>query len=59
MASQKIRIKLKAYDHVLLDLACAKIIDTANKKIVARDHIISIATIFFLFRLSPQNSLTV
>ena len=25
MASQKIRIKLKAYDHVLLDLACAKI----------------------------------
>ena len=31
MASQKIRIKLKAYDHVLLDLACAKIIETANK----------------------------
>ena len=31
MASQKIRIKLKAYDHVLLDLACNKIIETANK----------------------------
>ena len=31
MASQKIRIKLKAYDHVLLDLAPAKIIETANK----------------------------
>ena len=29
--AQKIRIKLKAYDHALLDQACARIIDTANK----------------------------
>ena len=31
MASQKMRIKLKAYDHVLLDQACARIIDAANR----------------------------
>jgi small subunit ribosomal protein S10 len=31
MATQKIRIRLKAYDHCLLDQACARIIDTANK----------------------------
>lgn len=31
MATQKIRIKLKAYDHALLDQACVRIIDTANK----------------------------
>lgn len=29
--AEKIRIKLKAYDHVLLDEACRRIIDTANK----------------------------
>ena len=31
MATQKIRIRLKAYDHSLLDQACARIIDTASK----------------------------
>ena len=31
MATQKIRIRLKAYDHSLLDQACARIIDTARK----------------------------
>lgn len=31
MATQKIRIKLKAYDHNLLDQACVRIIDTATK----------------------------
>ena len=31
MASQKIRIKLKAYDHVLIDQSARKIVDTANK----------------------------
>lgn len=31
MATQKIRIKLKAFDHELLDQACARIIDTATK----------------------------
>jgi small subunit ribosomal protein S10 len=31
MATQKIRIKLKAYDHRLLDQACARIISTATK----------------------------
>ncbi|MBQ8749700.1 MAG: 30S ribosomal protein S10 [Clostridia bacterium] len=31
MATQKIRIKLKAYDHSLLDTAVARIIDTATK----------------------------
>lgn len=31
MATQKIRIKLKAYDYNLLDQACARIIDTAVK----------------------------
>lgn len=31
MATQKIRIKLKAFDHSLLDQACARIIDTAVK----------------------------
>ena len=31
MASQKIRIKLKAYDHNLVDLAAEKIVETATK----------------------------
>ena len=31
MASQKIRIKLKAYDHNLIDQAAEKIVDTAIK----------------------------
>ncbi|MBS7304950.1 MAG: 30S ribosomal protein S10 [Clostridiales bacterium] len=31
MASQKIRIKLKAYDHSLIDLAAEKIVETATK----------------------------
>lgn len=29
--TQKIRIKLKGYDHALLDQACERIIDTAKK----------------------------
>ena len=29
--SQKIRIKLKSYDHNLVDLACSKIVDAAEK----------------------------
>ena len=31
MATQKIRIKLKAYDHNLIDLAANRIIEAANK----------------------------
>ena len=31
MASQKIRIKLKAYNHVLIDQSARKIVDTAKK----------------------------
>lgn len=31
MASQKIRISLKAYDHKLIDKSAAQIIDTAKK----------------------------
>ena len=31
MAAQKIRIKLKSYDHTLLDQACVRIINTASK----------------------------
>ena len=31
MAAQKMRIKLSAYDHTLIDGACKKIIDTALK----------------------------
>ncbi|MCL2061688.1 MAG: 30S ribosomal protein S10 [Firmicutes bacterium] len=31
MASQKIRIKLKAYDHELLDSSAARIVETARK----------------------------
>lgn len=31
MATQVIRIKLKAFEHRLIDEACAKIIDTAEK----------------------------
>lgn len=31
MATETIRIKLKAYDHTLLDDACRRIINTANK----------------------------
>lgn len=31
MATEKIRIKLKAYDHALLDEACKRIIDTAGR----------------------------
>ena len=31
MASPKIRIKLKAYDHVLIDQSARKIVDTAKK----------------------------
>ena len=30
-ANQKIRIKLKAYDHDLIDLSAAKIVDTVKK----------------------------
>ena len=30
MAGQKIRIKLKAYDHNLIDASCAKIVDAAQ-----------------------------
>lgn len=31
MATQKIRLKLKAFDHTLLDQVTSKIIETANK----------------------------
>ncbi len=31
MATQKMRIKLKAFDHALLDQVTSRIIDTANK----------------------------
>ena len=31
MAGQKIRIKLKAYDHDLIDVSAAKIVDTVKK----------------------------
>ena len=31
MASQKIRIKLKAYDHELIDSAAVRIVETVNK----------------------------
>lgn len=31
MATQRMRIKLKAYDHTLIDEACKRIIDTAAK----------------------------
>ncbi|MDR0752222.1 MAG: 30S ribosomal protein S10 [Christensenellaceae bacterium] len=31
MASQKIRIKLKAYDHYLIDASCEKIVDAATR----------------------------
>lgn len=31
MATEKLRIKLKAYDHALLDEACRRIIGTAKK----------------------------
>lgn len=31
MATQKIRIKLKAYEHTLIDDACKRIIDTVEK----------------------------
>ena len=31
MASQKIRIKLKSYDHALVDLSAEKIVETAKK----------------------------
>ncbi len=31
MSSQKIRIRLKAYDHTALDQSAAKIVDTAKK----------------------------
>ena len=31
MATEKLRIKIKAYDHALLDDACRRIIETAQK----------------------------
>ena len=31
MATQKMRIKLRAYEHTLIDEACKRIIDTAGK----------------------------
>ena len=31
MATQKIRINLKAYDHVLVDQSAARIVETAKK----------------------------
>lgn len=30
-SSSKIKIKLKSYDHVLIDKACKKIVDSANR----------------------------
>ena len=32
VGSEKIRIRLKAYDHVILDHSAEKIVDTAKKK---------------------------
>ena len=32
VASEKIRIRLKAYDHVVLDQSAEKIVDTAKSK---------------------------
>ena len=31
MANQKIRIKLKAYEHTLIDQSCERIVDTARR----------------------------
>lgn len=31
MSTQKIRIKLKSFDHALIDLAAARIVEAANK----------------------------
>jgi small subunit ribosomal protein S10 len=31
LTQQKIRIRLQAYDHRLLDTSCAKIVDTARR----------------------------
>ena len=31
MAQEKIRIRLKAYDHMLIDQSCEKIVETAKK----------------------------
>lgn len=31
MANQKIRIKLKAYEHTLIDQSCERIVDTAKR----------------------------
>ena len=31
MSNTKVRIKLKAYDHKILDMACAKIVETVKR----------------------------
>ena len=36
-ANQKIRIKLKAYDHELLDQSAARIVETVRRKLLRPD----------------------
>ena len=38
MATQKIRIKLKAYDHNLIDVAAEKIVDTIKRHNGSRSY---------------------
>ena len=38
MAGQKIRIKLKAYDHTLIDASADKIVETVKREI-GRAHV--------------------
>ena len=57
MGKQKIRIKLKAFDHKLLDQSAAKIVDTAKRTGASVYGPIPLPTekIFILFYVHPMS----
>ena len=57
MTSQKIRIRLKAYDHKLLDQSATEIVDTARRTgadVVIRGSYIEKATALEVFALGVE-----
>ena len=56
MASQKIRIKLKSYDHTLVDLSAEKIVETAAKIITVTIAIQYLPRYLISFFVEPLKS---
>ena len=51
-AKQKIRIRLKAYDHVLLDQSAEKIVETIKKKLMEKGFLLVV--VYMLGKLSKE-----